>query len=106
MKRSLSVEGTNIETDICEAFEEDQCETDETRMMSWDTKSELENYGEEDDDGDALCQDTDDLEAYSNQSNRSVGKTGPLHVLPLYARLPPEEQSRVVVATNVAETSL
>ncbi|CAN6540011.1 unnamed protein product [Malus baccata var. baccata] len=101
MKRSLSVEGTNIETDICEAFEEDQCETDED-----DELSELENYGEEDDDGDALCQDTDDLEAYSNQSNRSVGKTGPLHVLPLYARLPPEEQSRVVVATNVAETSL
>ncbi|KAB2619317.1 ATP-dependent RNA helicase DHX37 [Pyrus ussuriensis x Pyrus communis] len=100
MKRSLSVEGTNIETDIYE--------DNELGFYSYDsdTKSELENYAEEDDDRDALCQDTDDPEAYSNQSDRSMGKTGALHVLPPYARLPPEEQSRVVVATNVAETSL
>ncbi|KAM1013336.1 hypothetical protein EV1_042922 [Malus domestica] len=99
-----------------------KCEMDDDELgghsYDSDTKSELENYGDKDDDGDALCQDTDDLEACSNQSNCSVGKIGALLALPLYTRLPAGEQSHVfkntakegerllVMATNFAEISL
>ncbi|KAB2629651.1 ATP-dependent RNA helicase DHX37 [Pyrus ussuriensis x Pyrus communis] len=64
-----------------------KCETDDDELGGYsydsDTKSELGNYGDEDDDGDALCQDTDDLESCSNQSNCGVGKIGALLALPL-----------------------
>jgi ATP-dependent RNA helicase DHX37/DHR1 len=57
------------------------------------------------------------VRANSQSQQRLMGGVAPVHVLPLYAMLPPEEQVKVfedppaghrliIVATNVAETSL
>jgi ATP-dependent RNA helicase DHX37/DHR1 len=77
--------------------------------------SETRSQGEGDSDGEDL-HDGIGVRA-SSQPQGLVGGLAPVHVLPLYAMLPPEEQSKVfedppdghrliVVATNVAETSL